>query len=367
MTERIKDVVPELLEIIEKEFAEEIANDKILNEFIRAINDGADYRAVHGAAIEIGEKLAEVLRRNITTDILPDGKMYYNIAERILKPTLKRNYEMITGISEVAQKGLNKTAGIGIKPIKPKLNHSKIDGLINKVTSYDDYEKARWVMGEPIVNFTQCVVDDYVEANAEFHAKSGIRATIERVALGGCCEYCSKLEGTHTYPYVDKKVFSRHRDCRCMVTYSPGDGRKQNVWNKKWKDPEESDKIERRKKVGESKDRPIKQLKNKAAEYASMDREEVYKAAKEGKRHKGTYVDAMNKPKKRLEKTINSHVRQIEIHNEKISNPTNYDQHWNDRPQRERDGLIKKWKKEINRNAEQAEIGIKVWEERFDE
>lgn len=366
--EPAKDIVPELLEKIQKDFDEGIRKDKILQEYLKRIESGAaDYVSVHGASIEIGEKLAEAFAKNITADILPEGKMYYNIAERVLRDTLKHNYELVTGLAEKVQKDLNKAAGIGIKPIRPQINHDKIDGLINKVTSYDKYEKAAWVMGEPIVNFTQSVVDDCVEANAKFHAESGIRATVERIALGGCCEYCSRLEGKYTYPYVDRKVYSRHRDCRCMVTYKPGDGRKQNVWSKKWKDPDESDKIKKRMKIGESKDSPIKQLRNITERYVTIDKEATYIAAKEGKRHKGTYMDAMNKPKKRLEKSINSHVRQLELHNIKIENPSSYDIQWEKRPERERDGLIKKWRKEMHRNAEQAEIEIKVWEERFDE
>ena len=34
---------------------------------------------------------------------------------------------------------------------------------------------------------------------------------------------------------MPKDVFRRHDFCRCVVEYTPGDGKWQNVYNKKWK------------------------------------------------------------------------------------------------------------------------------------
>ncbi|MDD6201372.1 MAG: hypothetical protein PUB13_00270 [Lachnospiraceae bacterium] len=67
---------------------------------------------------------------------------------------------------------------------------------------------------------------------------------------GGCCEWCRALAGTYSYPDVPKDVYRRHQRCRCIVEYYPGNGKRQNVHSKKWKNSDEYDKIENRKNVG---------------------------------------------------------------------------------------------------------------------
>lgn len=47
---------------------------------------------------------------------LPDGKMYYNIADTILTGVLKDNYDVINSAAAECQKALDKTAGINITP-----------------------------------------------------------------------------------------------------------------------------------------------------------------------------------------------------------------------------------------------------------
>lgn len=61
-----------------------------------------------------------------SSSVLPDGKMYYNIAKSILNPTMENNYNLITNVTNQIQTSLNSAAGIGIKPITPKLNQDRI-------------------------------------------------------------------------------------------------------------------------------------------------------------------------------------------------------------------------------------------------
>lgn len=41
-------------------------------------------------ARNLGDILAEILKKDITQDVLPNGRMYYNIAERTIKPVLMK-------------------------------------------------------------------------------------------------------------------------------------------------------------------------------------------------------------------------------------------------------------------------------------
>lgn len=52
------------------------------------------------------------------------------------------------------------------------------------------------------------------------------------------------------YPHVPADVYRRHERCRCKVEYDPGDGRRQNVWDKKWTEDPET--LQARKEFAES-------------------------------------------------------------------------------------------------------------------
>ncbi|MEG0919417.1 MAG: hypothetical protein RSE61_05735 [Anaerovoracaceae bacterium] len=345
MAKKDIDIVPELLEKIKLEFEEAIAKDKHLKEILNYISSGkGEYEVADGIAIEFGEKLRDVFKQNITKEILPDGKMYYNIAERILRPTLTNNYDLISKAAEELQTNLNKSVGIGIKGIKPELNKDKIEGLINKVCWYDDYDKAAWVLDEPIVNFSQSIVDDAVRTNAEFHAKSGIRATVERIATGKPCEYCSKLEGRYTYPDVPEDVYRRHRSCKCIVSYMPGDGRKQNVHTKKWTDPKESDKIEQRKTIS------TKSVKSKEKVKKNLQDIELIENNK-----KSVEKDLYKQKTKSIEKSIENITKKMVEHKKYIDNPKLKDKYFESKDIRYQEGLKRHWKHEVIKFEEAIE------------
>ena len=90
------DIVPSLLEKIQSDFtAQSLASDKLKTALKSLKGRKADYLTVNDFAIEVGGILSSVFGDNITTEILPDGKMYYNIAERILNPTMSNNFSLI--------------------------------------------------------------------------------------------------------------------------------------------------------------------------------------------------------------------------------------------------------------------------------
>ena len=150
-------------------------------------------------------------------DILPDGKMYYNIASRILPPNLEECHEMVAEIAEGIYGILNEQAGLHIKALRPDLNRDRIDGLVNYVSNADQYEDVRKSTEQDVVNFSQSVATDAVHKNADFHYKAGLTPKIRREAESGCCKWCQSLEGTYDYGDVrntGNDVWRRHRDSR---------------------------------------------------------------------------------------------------------------------------------------------------------
>ncbi len=239
-------VAPELLKKIESDFDKAIRNDRELNKIEKKIKGStATYLEANDYAVHVGNILADVFEKNLSSNVFNDGRMHYNIARYILDSALENNYNLISDITNHVQQTLNENAHIGIKSITPELNRDRIDGIVNRMSSADNFDDVKWLLDEPVVNFSQSIVDDFIRVNAEFHAKCGLKPKIVRELAGGCCDWCKALAGEYTYPdNVPKDVYRRHQRCRCTVNYNPADGKVQNIWTKKWKNGKESVKIE---------------------------------------------------------------------------------------------------------------------------
>lgn len=248
----MEDITPSLLKSIQTEFQEAIRGSKVISGLYAKVRDRtATYQEANEFAVEVGEILSKAYRGNISSAVLPDGKMYYNIAQRILNPTLKQNHELITDVTTQVQQSLNEAAGIGIKAITPEVNLDRINGLIERVSTEEHFDDVGWIFGEPIVNYSQSIVDDSIRVNAEFQSKAGLRPLIIRKVTGNCCEWCRALAGKYRYPdEVPDNVYRRHQRCRCTVDYNPRSGKIQNVHSKQWRAEDEKEKIEVRKRVG---------------------------------------------------------------------------------------------------------------------
>nr|DAZ16995.1 MAG TPA: hypothetical protein [Caudoviricetes sp.] len=239
----MEDIAPKLLEKIQKDFERNYLKNKAVAKLKEKLAKGmADYKDGHAFAIEIGTLLAEAFQDNISSKILPDGKMYYNIADRIIRPMLKEDFKLISEHSAEIQEVLNKKAKIKIKAIKPEMNEDKVQGIIDIVSGKEKFDEIAYMLNEPIINFSQAIVDDTVKVNAEFQSMSGMSPKIIRTSSGKCCEWCEKIAGIYDYEDAKKSdVFKRHRSCVCLVEFVTSK-KIQNVHSKKRSKKEEIEK-----------------------------------------------------------------------------------------------------------------------------
>ena len=245
------DVLPGILQEVQERFERDFGKSEIVrNAFTTLKAKKATYKTANEFAIEIGEILSKVLGTSLSADKLPDGKMYYNIAQRLLTDVLGRNYELVSGYASDVQKNLNSEAKIGLTAQVPELNQDRIDGLVNRLASEESFDDVKWLLDDPIVNFSQSIVDDSIRKNVEFHHKVGLSPKIVRRVVGHPCKWCKSLEGSYNYPEVPKNIYRRHGNCQCTVDYHPGNGKKQNVHTKSWAESQKSAKIEVLKGVG---------------------------------------------------------------------------------------------------------------------
>lgn len=295
------DITPELLDKIQKEFDKLLHEDKTINEVMAKIADGtADYQDANTFALSLGDILSKAYGDNLSSEVLPNGKMYYNIAKRIIDPTMKNNYDLIADTTSEIQYLLNKQANIGIKAVKPEIDQENINNIINKISASDNYDDVAWMLDAPIQHFSQSIVDETIRANAEFHSKSGMKPKIVRRLAGNCCDWCRALAGSYSYPDVPKDVYRRHNNCRCTVEYHPGDGKVQDVHTKQWQTTEERAKIEARKVIGLKVNRiTIKSMSEHVAqriEQRSMVIESIIDAINEPLKLSGIKYDEYNRP-----------------------------------------------------------------------
>lgn len=231
-----EDIAPSLLKKIQEDFQEQFDKSEVIIGLYAKVRDGtATYVEANEFAIKVGEILANAYQKNISSSVLPDGKMYYNIGKRVVEPTMVHNYDLIAEVTRKIQALLNKKAGIGIKPIIPELNWDRIRGIIERAVGTEKFDDVRWILDEPVKNFSQSIVDDFIRENAEFQYDAGMSPKIIRKLAGGCCEWCRAVAGVYKYPKVPKDIYRRHQRCRCTVEYDPGDGKVQNVHTKKYK------------------------------------------------------------------------------------------------------------------------------------
>ena len=234
------DIVPELLEKIKEDFFKAAESNAQLERLLLLLQNGeATFLDAHEFSTILGKLIAKSLKDNVSSAVLPEGKMHYNIAERILNDILGTNHNMVSSYSDRVQNILNQKADIFLNSIKPKINQDRIDGMINRLSYEEKFDDVAWMLDEPVVNFSNNVVDKFIKANAEFQYKAGLSAKIIRTSTGNCCEWCDAIAGTYTYPKVPKDLYRRHKNCDCVVEYFPAKGsenfgKHQNSHTKKW-------------------------------------------------------------------------------------------------------------------------------------
>lgn len=239
MADKKQDIAPELLNRILTSFETKLrGNEKLAALTDKLQNGTAAYADAYEYALEVGTALSDTFAEELSSDVLPDGKMYFNIANRVVRDPLTRAYGLIADECEGVQTQLNTAAGIALKAQRPSFPENRIKGFIDRISSEPDYNKVSWILREPVKTYSQSVVDESIRKNAEFHYKAGLSPEIIRSAAAGCCEWCTAVEGKYPYPNVPKDIYRRHNFCRCQVEYDPKTGKRQDVHTRRWSDQE---------------------------------------------------------------------------------------------------------------------------------
>lgn len=250
----MEDIAPALIADITEEFRRLYDESEKIRALLKKVTEGtATYAQAQQYALEVSRLIGKAYEKHISSAALPDGRMYYNIASRLIPSTLDENYRFVSNYAVEVQKKLNEMAGIGLRAKAAQKDGDRIEGLVNLASSAERYDDVSGQLLTAVENFSQSVVDKTIEANADLHYKAGLSPKIIRKAERKCCKWCSTLAGEYDYQMdMPDDVFRRHENCRCTVLYDPADGknRLQDVHTKRWTDHEKDDKIRIRKTTG---------------------------------------------------------------------------------------------------------------------
>jgi len=226
----------EFLEELEEQFRKGYAgNNKIQLLRSKLEKGNSEAEDAFQYAKEIGSLRKTVLFNNLNNSFLDEkGFLSYEEAKKLFDDILYKNYYLISTFCEDTFTQVNKRAGIGLNGISAKYDQEKTDGITRYVSS-KEYESVKEEMGSAIETNAKGYYDSSVRKNADFQYRSGLRPKIIRTAVGKTCPWCRKLAGTYDYYEVSdtgNDVFRRHRNCDCLVVYTPRKGSYQDVWSK---------------------------------------------------------------------------------------------------------------------------------------
>lgn len=250
-----EDIAPGMLAKIMARFRRLVAEDTELARIAQAIEAGtATHADTQIYSLIIGGHASTALLEFITPDALPDERLYFNIADRVVRSVLEESRGLVNQAAGDVQTVIYRAAGISLKPVTPVPNKWRINDLVNKLAASEKFEDVAWALDAPVKNIARSYADDFIRENVTFQVRAGLQPTVTRVAAADCCEWCAALAGTYQLDDAfDQGIYRRHERCKCLVTATvrKGDGwGRQNVWTKRWMDPDESEKIEHRKTVG---------------------------------------------------------------------------------------------------------------------
>lgn len=229
----MEDVSVGLWEKINSDFNKNYSSNREIKSLLEKVaNNRADYNDATRYAEIVGRMWSDALSKHITIDNLPDGKLYFNIANKTIKPALESDYMNVAEFTKDVQNWLNESAQIGLKSVVPPINGDRVKHLIDKIASQDElFGDFDWLIGDGVLeNFSRSVVTDFVEANASIQKDAGLKSWIERrEGAGGCCKWCQTMVGRYNYGEQPDDFFLVHKDCTCVIEFHPAKRRAERI------------------------------------------------------------------------------------------------------------------------------------------
>jgi NAD+--asparagine ADP-ribosyltransferase len=166
------------------------------------------------------------------------------------------------------------------------------------------------------------------------------------------CEHCAGLDGKRfkvSEMEIGKNAPPLHPNCRCSIA-PYDDSAEYDEWLENLENGGTTEEWEKQKAVEKADESGIIRLKSplkiNIQYFAERD---MYKQESAS-----------------LKRAIRKYIKNIELHNDKVSNPEKYCDNWQQKDDREKAGLIKHWKKEIRTSQQSIDDRIEELKKRGD-
>lgn len=235
--------IEELIQIIYEKYDKKVASENI-GKILQRISRGGSYHDIYEYIREIG--LGQIFKDVIDSHEFVMNMEQYNQVAKEFMQVVNKYCNDITDLSELVQKSLNESMGIGLKPktVKPdqKEVSKVVDTLIKGLPIESDTIASIGDFDSDLMKFTSELIDSTIIANAEIQSKSGFNIVVvrryddvgihdyskysdsgKRKTIRGAkeCPFCKEREGVYEYEATkkDKRVWQRHPGCSCSIDY----------------------------------------------------------------------------------------------------------------------------------------------------
>lgn len=220
------DIAPELYSKIDKEFKERVRKDATIKGVISKINKKrATQQDITAAAERLGRHASTALKTYLTADNLPEGKMYWNIAEKTIKPLMKSVYDTVNTLAMGQRRGNDIARSINIGISMGGDPEDRIRTILGLASNSKTEEELAAALDTPVKTTALDYVDDFQAENAKVRNGMGFAQYVVReydgIGLNNGkepCQWCLDRAGTWSYQdAIDNGVFERHEGCGCTI------------------------------------------------------------------------------------------------------------------------------------------------------
>ena len=227
----MEDVAPELYDEISMRYQKGLMNDNKLISLAKKIKSGNGTQVDLDTITErLGRHASNALRETLKAKNLPDGKLYWNIAEKTIKPSLERVYGAVNHYASIEQRMNDVNHGVKLAVQAgndPSFHIRKVMEYAANSVSETELDNA---LNEPVKTAASKFLDDFKKRNAEIRSDAGVIQYVIREYDGvglkaGACNWCLERAGIWKYDEAKANgVFERHDGCGCTIDVVYGDG-----------------------------------------------------------------------------------------------------------------------------------------------
>lgn len=238
----MKDIAPELYNRIMDEYRAGNRSDKVLMSIVNKVKAGkGTQKDIARIADRLGKHASDAFKDVLRLESLPNETLYWNIADKTIKPALNATWDEVSKLAAVQMKSKDKVIGLNIG-VKVGVNpERRIRDVMNMAVGQTSQEALDNALTGPVIAASRKFYDDFQMSNADMRDALGfseqVIRTYDDVGLHDGktpCEWCLARQGTFTMSEAHELgVFERHPGCGCTIeVITPDNTKLQTDWTR---------------------------------------------------------------------------------------------------------------------------------------